>query len=72
MVLVVIGIEGIARMAVAVLARDFGRMRGPVDFTHEIQCRPHENAQHQQQQHADVQDTLGAGGKPDHCISLRG
>lgn len=47
-------------------------MRGSVNLANQIQYRPHEKSQHQQQQHAGMQNILGAGRKPFHFISLKG
>ena len=60
-VLIVIGIMCIARMAMPVFGGGHRRVGRSVDLAYEVEHRPHENAQHQQQKHAAMQDSLHAG-----------
>ena len=60
-VLIVVGVMCIAGMAMPVFGRGHRRVGRPVDLAHEVEHRPHENAQHEQQKHAAMQDSLHAG-----------
>ncbi|OZB67360.1 MAG: hypothetical protein B7X39_05130 [Lysobacterales bacterium 14-68-21] len=68
---IMICVMTIVGMRVPMLSGHRCRMLNIVDLAHDIQHRPHEHPQHQQQQQAAMQETLRAGGKADHCISLR-
>lgn len=70
MIRIMIRVMTIVGMRMSMLGGHRCRMLYIVDLAHDIQHRPHEHPQHQQQQQAAMQETLRAGGKADHCISL--